>query len=202
MTTIQTAQPNDVQRLRNEGKPVRLIDVRSPAEFESVHATDALLVPLDTLDPDRLVTEHGIARDEPLYMICKMGGRSQRACEKLASAGFSNVTNVAGGTDAWVQAGLPVERGERKTIAVNRQVQILAGSLALIGALLSFVNPMWAWLAAFIGGGLVFSGVTNTCGMGTVLAKMPWNQASKPWATAKPMTESLPVAAGGCDTGG
>ena len=88
--------------------------------------------------------------------------------------------NVAGGTVACVQAGLPVNRGQ-KTMSLERQVRIAAGSLVVIGTVLgAFVHPYWLGLPGFVGAGLVFAGVTDTCGMGMVLARMPWNQASCP----------------------
>lgn len=174
-----STQPKEVHALRTQGFSPRLIDVRTPAEFEEVHAVDAISIPLDRLDPSRVAADHGIAKDEQLFMICKMGGRSQRACDQLRSAGFTNAINVEGGTDAWVASGLPVKRGERQVLAINRQVQILAGSLVLLGLLLSRLHPLGLAISAFIGAGLVFSGVTNTCGMGTMLSKMPWNQTPK-----------------------
>jgi rhodanese-related sulfurtransferase len=94
----------------------------------------------------------------------------------LIAAGVTNVINVEGGTRAWDQAGLPVVRG-KKTISLERQVRIAAGSLVLLGAALGyFINPLFIGLSAFVGAGLIFAGVTDTCGMGMMLAKMPWNQ--------------------------
>jgi hypothetical protein len=95
------------------------------------------------------------------------------------------VVNVEGGTQAWDQAGLPVIRGE-KTISLERQVRIAAGLLVVSGtALGAFVHPYFLGLAAFVGAGLVFAGITDTCGMGMILARMPWNQvASTPAETA------------------
>jgi hypothetical protein len=90
------------------------------------------------------------------------------------------VVNVEGGTQAWDEAGLPVVRGQ-KAISLERQVRIAAGSLVLLGALLGyFAHPYWIALSAFVGAGLVFAGITDTCGMGMLLARMPWNQAPKP----------------------
>ena len=132
-------------------------------------------VPIDELDLhiDEL---RQTATAGPLYLICQGGGRSKKACERLAAAGIG-VVNVTGGTNDWVAAGLPVERG-KATISLERQVRIAAGSLALTGALLAwFVHPAFVWLSAFIGAGLVFAGVTDTCGMGMMLAKMPWNRS-------------------------
>ena len=174
---MQTITPKELAE-RNESQPVELIDVRTPAEFREVHATIARNLPLDALDPDAVMAQRNGSGDEPLYLICKSGGRSAKACEKFIQSGFSNVVSVDGGTTAWVDAGLDVVRG-KKTISLERQVRIVAGFLVLVGALLGFfVHPYFVALSAFIGAGLVFAGITDTCGMGMMLAKMPWNQAA------------------------
>ena len=172
-TTIEQIPPADLAE-RCKSKRVLLIDVRTPAEFEEIHAEDARSVPLDRLDPKALAAE--CPDGEPIYFICRSGGRGRQACEKMAAAGFDRVVNVEGGTQAWEQAGLPVRRG-RKTISLERQVRIAAGALVLIGTLLGwFVHYAFLGIPAFIGAGLVFAGITDTCGMGMMLAKMPWNQ--------------------------
>jgi len=74
-------------------------------------------------------------------------------------------------------------RGKR-TISLERQVRIAAGSLVLLGAVLSLlVHPYFIGLAAFVGAGLVFAGVTDTCGMAMCLARMPWNQVKESCST-------------------
>ncbi|MFM7866209.1 MAG: rhodanese-like domain-containing protein, partial [Planctomycetaceae bacterium] len=103
-------------------------------------------------------------------------GRGRQACEKLQAAGCLNAVNVEGGTLAWDQAGLPVVRG-RRTISLERQVRICAGFMALTGGVLGIlVHPGFAGLSAFVGAGLMFAGITDTCGMALILARMPWNQ--------------------------
>ena len=100
-----------------------------------------------------------------------------KVCQKLEDAGFEKVTNVEGGTSAWQSAGLPVIEGKRR-MSLERQVRIAAGSLVVIGAAIGqFVHPAGFGLSAFIGAGLVFAGVTDTCGMGMMIAKMPWNRS-------------------------
>ena len=92
--------------------------------------------------------------------------------------GWLNVVNVEGGTLACEAAGLPVVRG-KKAISLERQVRIAAGFLVLVGAVLALtVHPYFAGLSAFVGAGLMFAGITDTCGMGMLLARMPWNQVS------------------------
>jgi rhodanese-related sulfurtransferase len=168
--TIATITP---QQLAEKSQPVLLIDVRTPAEFEEIHAVGARSIPLDKLDPLAIRAENPEA---DVYLICRSGGRGKQACEKLLAAGIDRAANVEGGTLAWEQAGLPVVRG-RKTMSLERQVRIAAGSLVLIGAGLgAFVHIGFIGLSAFIGAGLVFAGISDTCGMGMLLAKMPWNQ--------------------------
>jgi rhodanese-related sulfurtransferase len=176
--TVPTITPQELETLRKQGRPIELIDVRTPPEFQEVRAATARLIPLDVLNP-RAVMEQRTGKDtDPLYIICRSGGRSHVAAEKFLHAGYPIAVNVEGGMIAWEQSGLPVVRGERKVIALERQVRILAGSLVLIGVALGvLVHPAFLGLAAFIGGGLVFSAVTNTCGMGLMLARMPWNRA-------------------------
>ena len=179
---IQTIQPNELAAKRNEGQQIEIVDVRTPAEFAGLHAEGAINHPLDRLNPRAIMDARNGSSGEPLYLICQMGGRSMKACEKFVADGFSNVVNVEGGTALWDRQGLPVVRGERKVMAIDRQVRIMAGSIVVLGCLLAAViQPMWLGLAlaGFIGAGLVFSGVTDTCGMGTALAMMPWNQVKK-----------------------
>ena len=173
---ISSILPAELAELCKEGKKIELIDVRTPVEYREVHVEIARNVPLDQLDVEALMQARNGSANEPLYFICRSGGRGQQACEKFLKAGFSNVINVEGGTMACVEAGLPVVRG-KKTISLERQVRIAAGSLALLGAVLGwFVNPAFIGLSAFVGAGLIFAGITDTCGMGMILARMPWNQ--------------------------
>lgn len=175
---MQTITPKQLSEIRSSGKKVHLIDVRTPAEFQEVHADLARNIPLDRLNVQSLQNERNGSTDEPLYFICRSGARGQQACSKFEAAGVSNVVNVEGGTLAWDAANLPVVRG-KKVISLERQVRIAAGSLVLVGATLgAFVHPGFIGLAAFVGAGLVFAGITDTCGMGMLLARMPWNQVS------------------------
>ncbi len=159
------------------GESVDLVDVRTPAEFREVHVTIARNAPLESLDCGAVLAGH--PTNVPLYVICRSGSRGRQAAEKLAAAGCTNVVNVEGGTMAWDQAGFPVDRG-RKSMSLERQVRIAAGFLSLTGGVLAMtVHPYWAGLSAFVGAGLMFAGITDTCGMAMVLARMPWNQVGK-----------------------
>lgn len=151
----------------------------TPVEFQEVHVQIARNIPLDRLDVAAFMQTHNGSANEPLYVICRSGSRGQQTCEKFLKAGFTNVVNVEGGTMACVEAGLQVVRG-KKAVSLERQVRIAAGSLVLLGAALAwFVDPAFIGLSAFVGAGLVFARVSDTCGMGMVLARMPWNQCGK-----------------------
>ena len=173
--------PAGAQERRAKGEGLCFVDVRSPAEYEAVHATGAKLYPLDTLDPKRVATKLGISAQAPVVLLCAGGGRARKAAEKFHAEGIPHCLVVEGGTKAWEAAGLPVVRGQG-AISVERQVRIGAGTMVLLGVLLgSWVDPLWFFLSGFVGAGLIFAGITDWCGMGMLLAKMPWNQ-SKPVA--------------------
>ena len=174
---VTTISPKQLHELVQAGQSLELIDVRTPVEYREVHVDFAHNLPLDRLDAKQFAS--GRNPSETLYVICRSGSRGKQACEKFLAAGYTNVVNVEGGTQAWDQAGLPVVRG-RKTISLERQVRIAAGLLVLVGAVLgAFVSPYWIALSAFVGAGLMFAGITDTCGMGMLLARMPWNQVPK-----------------------
>ena len=173
--SIQTISPQAVGLEMRDGKQICLIDVRSPAEFDRVHARGARLIPLDRISPAEITSVRGGTAD-PIYLICHAGSRSSKACEKLAEAGLAPLYSIEGGTAAWEAAGLPVDRGPGRVISLERQVRIAAGSLVLIAIALALaVHWAFIFLAAFVGAGLVFAGITDFCGMGLLLAKMPWN---------------------------
>ena len=174
---VHSVSPSELAAMQAEGKTVELIDVRSPGEFAAVHAAGASLVPLNQLDVRSLLASRG-QRQGPIYLICLSGARAAKARQKFCDAGFDNVICVEGGTNAWIAAGLPVVRG-RGVIALERQVRIAAGAMVVIGVILGFlVHPAFFGINALVGAGLVFAGITNTCGMGMLLARMPWNRGA------------------------
>jgi rhodanese-related sulfurtransferase len=169
-TAIGTVPPCAV---REQQGNALLLDVRTPAEFEEVHIEGAVLHPLNGLNPadvKKLAEGKGAC-----VVICRSGGRARQAAEKLAAHGLPNLQIMNGGMQSWESEGLPVTRG-RATISLQRQVFITAGTMIFIGSVLGyFANPAWIALPAFVGVGLVFAGVTNTCGLAMVLSRMPWN---------------------------
>ena len=160
------------------GQPARLLDVRTPGEYAAAHVPGAKLIPLDGLDAAAFCRERG-ADGTPVYVLCQSGGRARRAIEKLASAGVQGCVLVEGGTQAWIDAGLPVNRGESRVLPLMRQVQIVVGFLSAAGAALALtVSPRYALIPLVIGCGLLFAGLTGFCGLAMLLAKMPWNKTS------------------------
>ena len=173
--SVDQITPDELKRRLGDNPQPLLVDVRTPAEFREVHVVGAVNVPLDQLTPDRIVSQAQGTSPPPVHFICKKGGRGRQACEQIRAAGLTAI-NVAGGTEACVAAGLPVEQG-KKVISLERQVRIVAGTLVAIGAILAMVlNPYFAVVPAAVGLGLVHAGATDSCMMGLALAKMPWNQ--------------------------
>jgi rhodanese-related sulfurtransferase len=173
MRTIRPAELN--ARLASQPS-IALLDVRTPVEFAELHVPQARNVPLDVLAPNALVRTGVLSKNEPVYLLCHTGARAAKAAEKFAKAGFESPVVIEGGTLAWAEAGLPVERGGARVISLERQVRIAAGLLVLTGVLLGhFLNALFIGLSAFVGAGLVFAGITDFCGMGLLLAKLPWN---------------------------
>lgn len=173
--TIANIDPSRLAELCKGGK-IDLIDVRTPVEFREAHVEAARNVPLEQLDPAALAQAHDGNKNKPIYFICRSGSRGRQACEKFLAAGYTNIINIEGGTLACVEAGLPIIHG-KKAISLERQVRIAAGSLVLVGVVLGWlVHPALYGLSAFIGAGLIFAGMTDTCGMGMMLTRMPWNQ--------------------------
>ncbi len=174
-----TISPTELAELQEAGNKLDIIDVRTPVEFREVHLDVSRNVPLDQLDPSAIMESRNGTRDQPLYVICRSGSRGKKACERFEQAGFTNVINIEGGTLACEQAGLSVVRG-KKAISLERQVRIVAGFLVLLGAILGWqVHIAFIGLSAFVGAGLMFAGITDTCGMGLMLAKMPWNRCQE-----------------------
>lgn len=176
----QSISAKDLSRLLANGEAVEVIDVRTPVEFQEVHISVARNIPLDRLNPSEIMTHRTNDENKPLYIVCRSGSRGGQACQRFESAGYANVINVEGGTMACIKEGIAVVRG-KKGVPLHCQVQIITGTLVMAGILLALVlsNQYWLLISFVMGAGLTFSGLTNTCAMGAVLAKMPWNQVTE-----------------------
>ncbi|MFC7862689.1 MULTISPECIES: rhodanese-like domain-containing protein [Streptomyces] len=176
MTTLTTLAPQQAKERLHE---LTVIDVRTPGEYAGGHIPGALNIPLDQLD--RALPEiRGAAERGEVLVVCASGARSENACQKLAGQGVHTAT-LAGGTGAWAAQGQELDRPAACDVkavwSMDRQVRLTAGSLVLLGlALGEFVHPAFRLLSAGVAGGLVFSAVSNTCGMAALLAKLPHNR--------------------------
>ena len=156
-----------------ENGEIHLVDVREQVEFAGGRVKGASLLPLGELEKRHAELDHS----KPIYVMCRTGRRSTEAQQKLRALGFTNVVNVSGGLEAWKKADLPVERDEHAPWSIERQVRFTAGLLVLIGVLLSIlVHPYLVALSGMIGFGLAFTATIDWCGMGLLIAKMPWNK--------------------------
>lgn len=180
MTTSRTnkLQTVDAQTLNKllEQQAVTLIDVREPGEYAQEHIPGATLVSLSNFDSRKVPQDE----DTKVILYCRSGNRSTMAAQKLFEAGFTRVTHLDGGIGAWKEAGYPTKINQNAPISLMRQVQIVAGSLVLTGTLLgAFISPWFLLLSGFVSAGLIFAGITDTCALGMLLAKLPYNQRSR-----------------------
>lgn len=178
-TTVPGADTIDVhqfRQLRLEDPDIRILDVRSGGEFETMHIPGSYNVPLDTLG------EHArdlASVDHPVVLVCQSGGRATQAHGALTAAGKETLHILTGGIAAWENSGGDVIRGSSDRWAMDRQVRLVAGSIALAGVLASTVVPGAKWIAGGVAAGLTYSAASNTCAMATMLSKLPYNQTDK-----------------------
>jgi len=168
--------PDELAALLTEQPGIRLLDVRTPGEYQTAHIRGAFNVPLDRLDEyGREISKSG---GDPIVLVCQSGQRARKADGALRGVGMANLMILDGGVDAWAAAGQPIIRGARR-MSLERQVRIAAGALSATGGFLAlFANPLFAVVPAFVGSGLVFAGITDTCMMGMLIAKLPYNRTA------------------------
>jgi rhodanese-related sulfurtransferase len=179
MTSVQNSQLQaiDAQTLKQwlEANTVLLVDVREAAEYATERIPGAQLHPLSQFDPHQIQSAPG----QTVVFYCQSGNRSSKAAQQCLQAGFNSAIHLQGGIPTWKSAGYGVEKNRNAPISLFRQVQIVAGSLVVVGTTLGAVtSPTFLFLSGFVGAGLVFAGITNTCTMGMLLAKLPYNQQS------------------------
>ena len=173
--TTKSVQDIEVTTLKTwmEQEEAILIDVREPLEYATEHIPGARLLPLSTFDPTQVPQEAG----KKVVLHCVMGKRSEQAGQKLLDAGFPSIYNFRGGVQAWKDAGYATAQGQRTSLSLQRQVQIVSGSLVLLGTVLGAVaSPWFLLLSGVVGAGLVYAGMSGTCGMAMLLAQLPYNQ--------------------------
>jgi rhodanese-related sulfurtransferase len=171
--------PQTVREWLDGERPPRLIDVRTPGEYTSAHIPGSYNVPLDLLREHR--DEFGRHLDEDVVLICRSGARASQAETLIGEAPTSlpNLHVLSGGVAAWENAGAPLTRGAQ-TWELERQVRLVAGSIVLLSVVASIPFPWAKWIAAAIGAGLTFAALTNSCAMGMLLSKLPYNRQDAP----------------------
>ncbi|OBG19859.1 sulfurtransferase [Mycolicibacterium celeriflavum] len=161
--------------LMAEDSPPRVLDVRTPGEFENAHIPGAYNVPLDMLREHREeILSH---LDQDVVLVCRSGQRATQAEETLRSAGLTNVHILDGGVTAWEGKGFGMNRGRHRW-DLERQVRLVAGAIVAVSVLVGAFVPGVQWVAFAIGAGLTFAAVTNTCAMGMLLARLPFNRGA------------------------
>lgn len=190
-TMITSLEAEDLKARLERDEQLMVIDVRTPAEFESLHIRGAYNVPLAMLAEH--TGELAVRFPAGVVLVCQSGARAEEARERLTSAGLTTAHVLAGGTAAYEAAGGDVVRG-RKRWEMNRQVRMAAGSLVLGGFIGSrtIARPV-GYLSAAVGTGLIYSAVSNSCFMAQALARMPWNKASVN-PTLESTVRDIPVA--------
>ncbi|MGW2626162.1 rhodanese-like domain-containing protein [Micromonospora taraxaci] len=180
MSTPETTRPatldaTALRELIESGRAPRVLDVRTPAEFESSHISGSYNVPLDLLREHRRELRDQLNEDDVL--VCRSGVRATQAQQALAGVGLPDLRVLDGGIMSWQAADAPITRGVSRW-DLERQVRLVAGSIVLVSVLASVFVPQLKWVAAFIGAGLTVAAVTNTCAMGLMLSKLPYNRSA------------------------
>jgi len=173
MSTLTRLSPQDLEKkLRTEN--IRLIDIRETDEFAREHIKGAVSMPLSSIAKANVVNDS----DGSVAFMCRSGMRTDSNCAKLSSLVAGDAFVLEGGLEGWKKQGLGVARDDKAPLELNRQVQIAAGGLVLVGVGLSIlVHPGFVGIAGFVGAGLVFAGSSGWCGMAHVLRIMPWNRS-------------------------
>lgn len=170
--TLPNLSPRDAHARLDSGRAI-LVDIREPDEFARSHVPGARSHPLSRLGSAPMPAAPG----QEVIFTCRSGMRTAGACDRLAGLVPEGAYILEGGIDAWARAGLPVEADARAPMEIMRQVQIVAGTLILIGVTLGFlVSQAWFALAGLVGAGLAFAGVSGSCMMASLLMRMPWNR--------------------------
>jgi rhodanese-related sulfurtransferase len=171
-TTVEALDPTRISQII-ESEDAILIDCREPMEHARERIAGARLAPIDSLDAKDFAPDC----EKIAVFHCRSGVRTAENAAKLAAMGFRKVYVIDGGIESWKKAGLPVERNPRVPIDILRQVQIIAGSLVLLGTILAaFVSPWFILLSGFVGAGMLMAGLTGNCAMANMLTVFPWNR--------------------------
>ncbi|MFF8712643.1 rhodanese-like domain-containing protein [Streptomyces sp. NPDC015184] len=174
--TVQSITPAVLRKLADEGRAPRLLDVRTPAEFRTVHIPGACNVPLHVLREHRAELLPHL--DEDVVLVCRSGSRAAQAERMLTEAGLPNLRVLDGGVNAWEAVSAPVERGPERW-DMERQVRLVAGSIVLTTGLVGILVPGVHLVGTAVGAGLTYAAISNSCAMGVLLSKLPYNRGPR-----------------------
>ncbi|KOG35646.1 rhodanese-like domain-containing protein [Streptomyces wedmorensis] len=174
--TVQAITPAVLRRLTDEGRAPRLLDVRTPAEFRTAHIPGSYNVPLHTLREHRAELRSHL--DEEVVLVCRSGARASQAEQALAEVGLPNLRVLEGGMNAWEAADAPVMRGPERW-DMERQVRLVAGSIVLATGLVGVLVPGVHLVGTAVGAGLTYAALSNSCMMGVLLSKLPYNRGPR-----------------------
>lgn len=181
MSTTTLTASEFIDRLEQD-RNLFIVDLRTHAEVASECLDNCLHLPVQDLSNDELskrMQAKGVSPDTPIYLLCQSGKRASMAVDKLSGDKDLSLVILDGGLNAIKQAGGKVQSSDRKVMSLERQVRIVAGVLIMLGVVLGYsVHSGFFLMSGFVGAGLTFAGITDTCGMGMMLARMPWNTRS------------------------
>ncbi len=177
--SVQNVSASEFAQKMHQNEDLLVVDLRTSAEVATECLENCLHLPVQEITPERLqkqMRDKGIAANTPVYLLCQSGKRATMAVEKLASCSDLSLVVLDGGLNAIKAQGTPLQRGTRNVMSLERQVRLTTGLLVVLGVALGFtVHSGFYLLSAFVGAGLVFAGITDTCAMAMILARMPWN---------------------------
>lgn len=170
---LKHCDAKELHEVMKDGQSIQIVDVREMPEYAADRISASANVPLSQLKShaDR------VSRERPIFLVCESDSRANQAGRKFEAMGFNDLTVLKGGLNSWRKESYPLETGQAAVWAMDRQVRFTAGLVILWGIIFSYlIHPLFVLISIFIGAGLVFSAVTDWCGMAILLGKMPWNR--------------------------
>lgn len=172
MAALNKISAEEAAALLDKDKAI-LVDIREGDEFAREHVPGAHHVPLSGFDAADFPDD----RDKVAIFHCASGARTAEAAPHILGTAFAEIYQLDQGLAGWKKAGLKTVVNRKMPISIQRQVQMTAGLMVLIGVVLGFaVSPWFFVLSGFVGAGLTFAGLSGTCAMANLLALMPWNR--------------------------
>ncbi|WP_084591526.1 rhodanese-like domain-containing protein [Gilvimarinus agarilyticus] len=174
-----TIERHSAQQAAEQHHQCCVIDIRTAAEVKACHLPGSIHIPVNEITPERV---RGALHDagktgQPVYLLCQSGKRADMAANTLNGQLDEPLIIIEGGVNALTETSATLVNGTKTAISLECQVRIAAGGLVVTGVLTGFfIHPAFFALSGFVGTGLMFAGITDTCAMGMLIARMPWNR--------------------------